>query len=36
MAAFDLSPFTLPLAELRALVDTLAHLYEGAEMALLQ
>ena len=29
MAAFDLSPFTLPLPELQALVDTLAHLYEG-------
>ena len=29
MAAFDLSPFTLPLPELQALVDTLAQLYEG-------
>ena len=29
MAAFDLSPFTLPLPELQALVDTLGHLYEG-------
>ena len=29
MAAFDLSPFTLPLPELQALVDTLAHLYQG-------
>lgn len=29
MAAFDFSPFTLPLPELQALVDTLAHLYEG-------
>lgn len=29
MAAFDLSPFTLPLPELQAFVDTLAHLYEG-------
>lgn len=31
VAAFDLSPFTLPLPELVALVDTLAHLYEGTE-----
>ena len=29
MAAFDLSPFTLPLLELQALVNTLANLYEG-------
>ena len=32
MAAFDLSPFTLPLPELLALVDTLAHLYEGTQL----
>lgn len=31
MAAFDLSPFSLPLPELQAFVDTLAHLYEGKE-----
>lgn len=31
MAAFDLSPFTLPLPELQAFVDTLAHLYEGRD-----
>lgn len=34
MAAFDLSPYTLPLPELPALVDTLVHLYEGAQLTL--
>ena len=29
IAAFDLSPYTLPASQLQSVVDTLANLYEG-------